>query len=60
MKEKKIICKQCKKEFNFTIGEQQWYAEHSLNEPKYCKDCRKIRKDEKTNSSKQNVKWEEK
>lgn len=56
MKEQKIICKRCNEEFSFTIGEQQWYAEHSLNEPKYCKDCRKIRKDEKTNSSKQNVK----
>ena len=47
MTDKKIICKMCEQEFTFTAGEQNWYLEHSLNDPKYCKTCREERKNQR-------------
>lgn len=45
MADKKIICKDCKKEFIFTEGEQAFYKEHNYeNDPIRCKECRKARK----------------
>lgn len=39
--DKTIICKDCGKEFIFTIGEQEFYAEKGfLNEPIRCRECR--------------------
>lgn len=58
MKEKKIICKRCGEEFLFTVGEQKWYEDHNLNEPKNCSNCRKIRHEEKKKSLEQNKKLE--
>lgn len=54
MSDKRITCLQCGKDFDFTVGEQEWFAERNLHEPKYCKDCRRIRKEnkEKQNQSK--------
>lgn len=40
-----IICKDCQKEFVFTAGEQQFYAEKGFtNQPVRCPECRKLKK----------------
>jgi len=39
-----LKCAECKMEFIFTAGEQKFYAEHELTEPKRCKPCRDKRK----------------
>ncbi len=45
MTDKVLICKDCGKEFTFTAGEQEFYAEKGFtNEPKRCPDCRKAHK----------------
>ena len=42
---KTIVCKGCGQEFEFTAGDQEFYAEKGLlNEPKYCRECRMARK----------------
>lgn len=39
--DKTIVCKDCGKEFVFTAGEQEFYAEKGFeSEPSRCKDCR--------------------
>ncbi len=49
--DKTLICKDCGKEFIFTAGEQEFYAEKGFqNEPQRCKECRVARK----NASKAN------
>ena len=61
MQDKTIVCKDCGKEFLFTVGEQQFYAEKGFeNEPVRCKECRaakKARKQEEQNhaSNRQNA-----
>lgn len=42
--DKTIICKDCGKEFVFTAGEQEFYAEKNFSEPVRCKECREARK----------------
>ena len=43
--DKTLICKDCGKEFIFSAGEQEFYAEKGFeNEPIRCKDCRVARK----------------
>ena len=43
--DKTLVCKDCGKEFVFTSGEQEFYAEKGFqNEPVRCKDCRSSRK----------------
>ena len=38
--DKTLICKDCKQEFVFTAGEQEFYAEKGfVNEPQRCKAC---------------------
>ena len=38
--DKTLICKDCHKEFVFTAGEQEFYAEKGfVNEPQRCKAC---------------------
>ena len=45
MQDEKIICKDCGKEFIFTVGEQQFYAEKGFeNKPVRCKECRMAKK----------------
>ena len=40
-----LICEDCGKEFVFSAGEQEFYAQKGLqNTPKRCQDCRKARK----------------
>ena len=43
--DKTLVCKDCGKEFVFTAGEQEFYAERGFqNEPQRCKACRDARK----------------
>jgi len=45
VEDKTLICKDCGKEFTFTEGEQQFFAEKGFtNEPTRCKDCRTAKK----------------
>lgn len=53
MQDKKIKCKVCGTEFDFTAGQQEFFASHNLSEPKKCKDCKDKEKQEK-NKDKQN------
>lgn len=43
--DKTLVCKDCGKEFIFSAGEQEFYAEKGFqNEPQRCKECRSARK----------------
>ena len=43
--DKTLVCKDCGKEFVFTAGEQEFYAEKGVqNEPQRCKECRAAKK----------------
>lgn len=51
MEDKTIICKDCGREFLFTVGEQEFFKEKGFeNDPVRCSDCRKARKAEKMNN----------
>ena len=40
-----LTCKECKSEFVFTAGEQEFYAEKGFqNQPKMCRACRQAKK----------------
>lgn len=48
MEDKKITCKDCGKEFVFTVGEQEFYKEKGFeNSPVRCPECRKARKNQR-------------
>ena len=50
MEDKKITCKDCGKEFIFTVGEQEFYKEKGFeNDPVRCPECRQARKAQKMN-----------
>ncbi|CUO75496.1 MULTISPECIES: zinc-ribbon domain containing protein [Clostridium] len=51
MRDKKIVCKDCKKEFIFILGEQEFYKSKGYKEPVRCKECR-ITKKERFNKNK--------
>lgn len=43
--DEKIICKDCKKEFVFTVRDQEFYEKMGFtNKPVRCKDCRNAKK----------------
>ena len=43
--DKNLVCKDCGKEFIFSAGEQEFYAEKGFeNEPTRCRECRDKRK----------------
>ncbi|MBD5143726.1 MAG: zinc-ribbon domain containing protein [Oscillospiraceae bacterium] len=43
--DKTLVCKDCGKEFIFSVGEQEFYAEKGFtHDPVRCKDCRDARK----------------
>ena len=44
MEDIKLICKDCKKEFIFTVGEQKFYEEKGFGAPIRCKECRDAKK----------------
>ena len=52
MEDKTLVCKDCGKEFIFTVGEQQFYAEKGFsNEPTRCKACRNAKKERFNNNN---------
>ncbi|MBQ9478167.1 MAG: zinc-ribbon domain containing protein [Selenomonadaceae bacterium] len=43
--DKTLVCKDCGKEYIFSAGEQEFYAEKGFeNEPARCRDCRDKRR----------------
>ena len=45
MEDIKLTCADCGKEFVWTVGEQEYYKAHGLeNQPKRCAEYRKARK----------------
>ncbi len=45
MSDKTLVCVDCGKEFSFTTGEQDFYAQKGFtNPPSRCPDCRAVRK----------------
>jgi len=43
-KDEVIVCKDCGKEFTFTVRDQEFYEEKGFaNKPVRCKDCRNAR-----------------
>jgi hypothetical protein len=47
MEDKKLTCKDCGKEFVFTVGEQEFYQSKGFeNEPTRCADCRRAKKEQ--------------
>ena len=49
--DKTLVCKDCGKEFTFTVGEQEFYDEKGFTEePKRCKECRDAKNAEKRNN----------
>lgn len=50
---KKIKCKDCGEEFNFSDRDQAFYAEKGFQEPKRCRFCRNARKDKFLNDKNQ-------
>lgn len=54
MEDKTLICKDCGKEFIFTVGEQNFYKEKGFeNDPIRCPECRKAKKARNNKSTKQ-------
>ncbi|MBE3575476.1 MAG: zinc-ribbon domain containing protein [Firmicutes bacterium] len=47
--DKTLTCRECGKEFVFTAGEQEFYAEKGFqNEPSRCPECRASRRRERS------------
>lgn len=47
MPDQDLVCEDCSNTFQFTEGEQEFYATKNLSAPKRCKDCRAKRKAER-------------
>jgi len=48
MEDKNLVCKDCGKEFVFTVGEQEFFKEKGFeNDPVRCPACRKSKKSSK-------------
>ena len=43
--DKTLVCRDCGQQFTFTVGEQEFYLSHGLeNEPSRCQECRATRR----------------
>jgi len=42
--DKLLICKDCKRKFNFLIGEQEFYGQKGYPDPVRCQECRNQKK----------------
>ena len=50
MEDKNLVCKDCGKEFVFTVGEQEFFKEKGFeNDPVRRLDCRRARKAQRNN-----------
>ena len=46
--DKTLVCRDCAREFTFTVGEQEFYLSRGLiNEPSRCPECRAARRSER-------------
>jgi hypothetical protein len=45
--DKSIRCADCGQSFNFSQGEQEFYQQRGMSEPKRCKECREAKKAER-------------
>ncbi len=45
LQDRTITCVDCKTEFEWTAGEQKYYAERNLSSPKRCEPCRRVKRD---------------
>jgi Probable zinc-ribbon domain len=45
--DKAIRCADCGQSFNFSQGEQEFYQQKGMSEPKRCKECREAKKAER-------------
>jgi ssDNA-binding Zn-finger/Zn-ribbon topoisomerase 1 len=52
MSEKQLVCKDCGKSFEFTVGEQEFYTEKGFPDPVRCPECRQKKKDAKVKAKK--------
>ncbi|MDK2821632.1 MAG: hypothetical protein PWP31_1597 [Clostridia bacterium] len=53
--DKVLTCKECGKEFVFTIGQQEFFAEKGFtNEPSRCPECREARKQQRRSNGQRN------
>lgn len=48
--DEQLNCIDCRTSFNFTAGEQAFYAERGYQKPRRCKSCRAKRKATQTSS----------
>jgi hypothetical protein len=48
--DKTLKCADCKAEFQWTAGEQEWFARQNFTAPRRCKPCRDKRKAEQGNA----------
>jgi len=44
LKDKILVCLDCKSEFVWCVGEQRYYLGRDLSEPRRCSECRLRRK----------------
>ena len=59
MEDKVLNCKECGREFEFTVRDQQFYAQKGFtNEPQRCRDCRQNRKAQGGNAAPQRQSYE--
>ena len=42
LQDKELTCQDCGEKFIFTVGEQQFFAEHQFTPPKRCSFCRQL------------------
>jgi DNA-directed RNA polymerase subunit RPC12/RpoP len=55
LKDKVIVCKDCGKEFTFTVRDQEFYKQQGYtHEPVRCRDCRNKKKAERNNFHRNN------
>ena len=46
MGDKEMNCKECGNKFTITVKDREWYAEKGFKEPRRCKACRKLRREQ--------------
>lgn len=44
---KVLDCVDCGKPFVWSLGEQDYFKQHNLQQPKRCKNCRRARREER-------------
>lgn len=50
LKDKTLQCKDCGKDFVYTVKDQEFYTKMNFEPPKRCKDCRKKKKEKNSSN----------